>query len=88
MESLQQIGAILLVLGLLGSALYFLKKKKLGGFDIGPRAGRRLQVLERISLGPQHAVCLVRIDDKTMLITTSPASCQVSQMEAESLPKC
>lgn len=81
MESLQQIGAILLVLGLLGSALYFLKKKKLAGFNPGFSGGRRLHVLERVSLGPQHTLCLVRVDEKVVMVTTSPGSCQVSQIE-------
>ena len=83
MESLQQIGAVLLVLGLLGTALWFLKRKKLAGFELGSRGGRRLQVLERISLGPQHALCLVRIDDRHVVVTTSPASCRIVEMEPE-----
>jgi flagellar biogenesis protein FliO len=86
MESLQQIGAILLVLGLLGSALYFLKKKKLAGFDAGLRGGHRLHVLERVSLGPQHTLCLVRVDERIVMVSTSPASCQVSELPSSALP--
>jgi flagellar biogenesis protein FliO len=87
-ESLQQIGAILLVLGLLGSALYVLKKKKFAGFDAGLRGGRRLHVLERISLGPQHTLCLVRVDGRVVMVTTSPASCQISEIEPGIEPTC
>lgn len=85
MEALQQIGAILLVLGLLGSALYFLKKKKLAGFTDDLRFGgeRRLQVLERVALSPQHTLCLVRVGERVVMVTTAPGNCHVMETVLE-----
>ena len=38
---------------------------------------RKLEVLERVALGPQHSIHLVRVGDRQVLIGTSPSSCQV-----------
>ncbi len=88
MEDLQQTGAILLVLGLLASALYVLKKKKLAGLGGDARFGveRRLQVLERVILTPQHTLCLVRVGDRVVMVTTAPGNCQVTETFTEKLP--
>ncbi|MCU1260113.1 MAG: hypothetical protein JWO80_2998 [Bryobacterales bacterium] len=85
MESLQQIGAILLVLGLLGSALYVLKRKKLAGFAGDLRFGgeRRLQVLERVSLTPQHTLCLVRVGERVVMVATAPGNCHFAECVPE-----
>jgi flagellar biogenesis protein FliO len=82
METLQQTGAVLLVLILLGAAVYVLKRKNLTLFNRVPGFGggeRRLQVVERVSLGPHHTLCLVRVGERTVLVTTSPASCHIAE---------
>jgi flagellar biogenesis protein FliO len=73
MDLIQPLAAIVLVAALLGGALFLLKKR--GG---APLPGlRRLEVIERVSLGPQHALHLVRAGDRLVLIATAPSSCQV-----------
>jgi flagellar biogenesis protein FliO len=78
MQLTEQIGMVLLVFALLGGLLWFSKKRGLASFPLGPRRGgntRRLEVLERVSLTPQHALHLVRVADRTVLIATAPSSC-------------
>jgi flagellar biosynthetic protein FliO len=78
MQLTEQIGMVLLVLALLGGLLWFAKKRGVASFPIGARrAGnaRRMEVLERIPLTPQHALHLVRVAERTVLIATAPSSC-------------
>jgi flagellar biogenesis protein FliO len=80
MDVIQPLAAIVLVMALLGSALLVLKKRGAAAFRLprlsGP-AARRLEVMERVSLGPQHALHLVRVDGRTMVVTTAPGGCQI-----------
>jgi flagellar biogenesis protein FliO len=78
MQLTEQIGMVLLVFTLLGGLLWISKRRGLAAFNIGARRGgngRRMEVLERVSLTPQHAVHLVRVADRTVLIATAPSSC-------------
>lgn len=78
MQLTEQIGMVLLVFALLGGLLWFAKRRGLASFPMGPRrsgSGRRLEVLERVPLTPQHALHLVRVSDRTVLIATAPSSC-------------
>ncbi len=76
MENLQQLGAVLLVLGLLAAAMYGIRHKRLPALRF-PAAPKRLQVLERVSLTAQHTLCLVRVGDREWIVTTAPGNCQV-----------
>jgi flagellar biogenesis protein FliO len=78
MQLTEQIGMVLLVFGLLGGLLWLAKRRGLASFRVGVRAGgigRRMEVLERVPLTPQHALHLVRVADRTVLIATAPSSC-------------
>jgi flagellar biosynthetic protein FliO len=78
MQLTEQIGMMLLVFGLLGGLLWVAKRRGLASFRVGVRAGgngRRMEVLERVPLTPQHALHLVRVADRTVLIATAPSSC-------------
>ncbi len=76
MDILQQITMVGAVLAMLGGALWFLRRRgKWDGFRV--RGDRKLAVIERLTLTPQHTICLVRVGDRTMLIGTSPSLCQV-----------
>jgi flagellar biogenesis protein FliO len=78
MQLTEQIGMVLLVFVLLGGLLWFSKRRGLASFPIGMRRngnGRRLEVLERVPLTAQHALHLVRVADRTVLIATAPSSC-------------
>jgi flagellar biogenesis protein FliO len=77
MDLLQQALAPLLVLALLGAALWFAKARpRLSLNKTGPK---RMQVIERVSLTPQHTLCLVRIGERLVMIGTAPTSCQLLQ---------
>lgn len=77
MELAEQIGMVLLVFALLGALLWFLKRRGLAALSFTPRraGSRRMEVLERVPLTPQHSLHLVRVSDKFLLIGTAPSSC-------------
>lgn len=80
MDVVQPLAAIALVMALLGGALVLLKKRGAGSFRIPGVAAavpRRLEVVERVSLGPQHSLHLVRAGDRLLLVATAPNSCQL-----------
>ena len=86
MESIQQALSVVLVLGLLGGALWWLRRKGMAQFAFKTPGGGRsrcIQVIERMSLTPQHSLHLVRVADKTMLIAASPAGCSILEGFAE-----
>jgi flagellar biogenesis protein FliO len=72
-DLIQPLAAILFVAALLGGVLFLLKKR--GSASSGP--SRRLEVIERVSLGPHHALHLVRAGDRLVLIATAPSACQL-----------
>jgi flagellar biosynthetic protein FliO len=74
----QQAMAVFLVLGLLFGALWLLRRKSLRGFGLlasRPHGDKRLRVIERISLTPQHSVHLVQVADTLLVVGVSPAGC-------------
>ncbi len=81
MEMVRPLAAIVLVMALLGGALRLMRKRGAVVFPkaFGGKAGvsRQLEVIERVSLGPQHAVHLVRIGESHVLIATGPGHCQI-----------
>ena len=79
MESLQQPLSVLLVLGLLGGTLWWLRTRGMAQFGRRGQGGRtkRLRSLERLSLTPQHSLHIVEVEGKTVLIATSPGGCSI-----------
>ena len=76
MEAIQQTGAVAAVLALLLLTLWWLRKRGLTGVTLGRKAAvRRLESLERLPLGPQHALHLVRLGGSALLISSSAAGC-------------
>lgn len=80
----QQILAVFLVLGLLLSALWLLRRNGLATFNFvansrlmkGRRSQeKRLRVLERVILTPQHSLHLVVLDNRLMVFTASSNGC-------------
>ena len=76
MGVIEQVAAIGAVLGLLGACLWWLRRR---GFAVPVivRRGdsRRLQSLERLPLGAQHTLHLVRLGDQALVVGCSPAGC-------------
>jgi hypothetical protein len=71
--------AVVLVIGLLLTVLFALRRKGMVNFGASanePR-GKRIEVVERVALGPHHALHMVRAGDRCVLIVTAPTSCQV-----------
>ncbi len=86
MQTLQQAITVCAVLALLAASLWFLKRKGMFSVHALTRFSsktRRLEVIERLQLTPQHALCLVRINNRTMLIGTAPAGCHLLDKEEE-----
>jgi len=80
MDTLQPIAAIVLVLALLAGVLVLMKRRGKATFRLPGVSGtsaRRLELVERISLGPQHALHLVRAGGRLLLVGTAPNSCQL-----------
>jgi flagellar biosynthetic protein FliO len=80
MDVAGEMAAVALVLGLLGAALWLLKRRGLAG--IGPLArhgsgGRRMECVERLSLGPQHGLHLIHLGGRALLVASSPSGCAV-----------
>ena len=80
MDVVQPLAAIILVMALLGGALLMLKKRGAASFrlpGISASVPCTLEAVERLSLGPQHALHLVRAGDRLLLVVTAPNSCQL-----------
>jgi flagellar biosynthetic protein FliO len=76
MDGIGQLGAVALVLLLLAATLWWLRRRGIAGVVPGRRlAGRRLECLERLPLGPQHTLHLVRLGETTLLVASSPGGC-------------
>ncbi len=76
MDVIQQAAAVAAVLGLLGLTLRWLRRRGFAAPLAGPKRRRRsLECVERLPLGPQHALHLVRLGDRGLLVTSSPSGC-------------
>jgi flagellar biosynthetic protein FliO len=84
MEVIQQMAAVAVVLLLLGATLWVLRRRGFAGVSLGKKsAGRRIECLERLSLGPQHTLHLVRVGETELLLGCSPSGCSL----VESFPR-
>lgn len=78
MDYLQPLLAVIMVFGLLGAALWWLKKRGMASFSITPkaRAAAVLSQAERLPLSATHSLHLVRMGDRAILIASWPGGCQ------------
>ncbi|MBM3774749.1 MAG: flagellar biosynthetic protein FliO [Acidobacteria bacterium] len=77
MEVIQQIGSVLLVLALLAGTLWWLRRRGPAHFARAAKRGRQLELVDRLPLGPQHSLHLVRIADRALLVAVSPSGCRL-----------
>lgn len=80
MELGEQILAVAVVLGVMYGALWLLRRKGYVRSSIRRPAGNgepRLEVIDRLSLTPQHSVHLIRMADRTLLVGLSPNGCNL-----------
>ena len=75
----QQYLGVGIVLGLLGLALWWLRRRGYAAVMPSRRAGRKMESIERLALGPQHTLHLVRIGGTALLVACSPAGCALLQ---------
>jgi flagellar biosynthetic protein FliO len=76
MEIMQQIIVVVLVLALLGGLMWWLRRRGFAGMTLNRRgADRRMECLERLPLGPQHTLHVVRIGATELLLVSSPSGC-------------
>lgn len=62
------VGALILVLGLIGAAALAFRRFAAAGAGGGPGRGRRLGIVETLALDTRHRLVLVRRDDVEHLI--------------------
>lgn len=80
MDIFQQTAAVVFVLALLAAALFLLRRRGYAVPSVGRKNGaRRLECLERLALGPQQTLHLVRLGDRALLVAASPAGCSLLQ---------
>jgi len=78
MEWIRQVMAVSGVLLLFAWCLWWLRRKGLAGMrSPGGSRKRRLEAVERLALGPQHSLHLVRLSGRGLLVGISPAGCAV-----------
>ena len=79
MDSLQQTLGVLVVFGLLGGTLWWLRRRGLAHLSgiARRRRGGILQSVECLSLSAGNVLHLVRMADRAILIASSPAGCHV-----------
>lgn len=72
----EQMLAVALVAALLAGTLTWLRRRgfpRLTGNGLRLRRPRRLEMLDRLSLTPQHSLHLVRLGNRTILLGRSPS---------------
>jgi len=74
----QQYAGVAVVLCLLGATLWWLRRRGYAAGATG-RKGRRLQSIERLPLGPQHTLHLIRIGRTVAVMSCSPGGCALLQ---------
>jgi len=80
MEPIRQVLAVLLVLGLLGGTLYWLRSKGAARLTVrgfGRSANRRMRSIEELRLTPHHSLHMVKVGDRVLLVALSPGGCSV-----------
>ncbi len=75
MEYFEQLAAVAGVLGGLVALRWWLRRR--GWAASLPKRRRELECLERLALGPQHSLHLVRAGGRLMLVSSSPGGCSL-----------
>jgi flagellar biosynthetic protein FliO len=76
MELIDQVAAVVAVLGVLGVMAWWLRRRgPLERPSFRKSSGRRLESLERLPLGPQQTLHLVRMGSRALLVAATPSGC-------------
>jgi flagellar biogenesis protein FliO len=80
MDIIREIAAVTVVLGLLCALLWRLRRRGFAGIlTTGRPRSRQLECVERLALGPQHTIHLIRIGSRGLLVTSSPSGCALME---------
>ena len=80
MEILGQFAAVAAVLARAAAASWWLRRRNGAGALLPRRtAGRRLESVGRLPLGPQQTLHLVRLGQRALLVAASPSGCVLLQ---------
>lgn len=74
---MRQVLAVSGTMLLLAAFLWWLRRKGVGRPGSRGSHAHDLQAVERLMLGPQHSLHLVRVAGRGLLVGTSPAGCAV-----------
>ena len=78
MEQAGQLAAIAFVFIALAAVLWVGKQRGLVHFGAVRTSGvRRMKVVERLPLTAQHALHLVQVEDKLLIVASAPGGCSV-----------
>jgi flagellar biogenesis protein FliO len=82
MEAIRQMLAMCMVLGLLGGALWWLRRKGVAQFSRHgqSKSERKLLLVERLPLSPGHSLHLVSVGERMLLVASSPGGCALLQV--------
>jgi flagellar biosynthetic protein FliO len=84
--------SVLGVLALLAATLWWLRRRGFAAALPGRSNRPRLERVERVPLGPQHSLHLIRMGGQALLLVCSPAGCTVvatrdwREIDPEALP--
>jgi flagellar biogenesis protein FliO len=79
MEIVRQVAAVALVLGLLAALLWRIRQGGFASFAVVKPGARRIQSVERVALGPNQSLSLIRVGDRGLLVASSPWGCALIQ---------
>ena len=77
LQLIRQVAGVAATMLFLAAAVWWLRRRGLVRIPSARRAARRLEAVERLPLGPQHTLCLVRIGGRGVLVGLSPSGCHV-----------
>ncbi len=77
MDVARDVAAVLAVFGILAATLWALKRAGAAKWRVPGRARSRgrMELVERVALGPQQALHLVRLGTRALLIASHPGGC-------------
>jgi flagellar biosynthetic protein FliO len=84
----EQMMSVFGVLAILIATAFLLSKRGSVRFNFkgGGSRMKKLEVVERLPLTPQHSLHLVRLADRLLLLGVSPAGCSLIQNDVELPP--
>ena len=78
MDGIAQLARVAGVLLLLAGSLWWLARRGIvSGLPARRAAARRLECLERLPLGPQHTLHLIKLGETALLVASSPGGCRL-----------